>query len=288
MTSEQPDRDDETPEVATPPGEPADGDAGPAVSEGDEATGDARGADAPPPPTDDELPQRVEALLFVSDGGVDESALARALGVTRRRLERALDALADALRDGDRGVRLQRGPDGAQLVTAPEAATYVEYFLGLESARRLSTAALETLAIIAYRNPVTRGTIEAIRGVSSDGAIATLRARGLIADGGRAEGPGRPVLWVTTQRFLQHFGLERPQDLPPLPDDVELPSEPAGAQLALAPEVLHGDLARLAQVASATLARHPAPATAGEAAGADDGAPGVCDDPARVVADEPG
>jgi segregation and condensation protein B len=130
-------------------------------------------------------------------------------------------------------VRLQRGPDGAQLVTAPESAAHVEYFLGMEAARRLSTAALETLAIVAYRQPVTRGTIETIRGVSSDAAVATLRARGLIAEGGRAEGPGRPVLWVTTQRFLHHFGLERPSDLPPLPADIELPAEDAGAQLEL-------------------------------------------------------
>ncbi len=193
----------------------------------------ARESDAPPTPDEADLPARLEALLFVSDGAVEESALSRALGITRRRLDAALDALAEQLRDAERGVRLQRGPDGAQLVTAPEAAAYVEYFLGLEATRRLSTAALETLAIVAYRQPVTRGTIELIRGVSSDAAIATLRARGLVADGGRAEGPGRPVLWVTTQRFLQHFGLERPNDLPPLPADIELPAEEAGAQLGL-------------------------------------------------------
>jgi segregation and condensation protein B len=122
-------------------------------------------------------------------------------------------------------VRLQRGPEGAQLVTAPEAAPYVEYFLGLEAQRRLSNAALETLAIVAYRQPVTRATVEAVRGVNSDASIATLRARGLLDEGGRAPGPGRPTLFVTTQRFLEHFGLERPEDLPPLEDldDHDLP-----------------------------------------------------------------
>ncbi|MQA00451.1 MAG: SMC-Scp complex subunit ScpB [Dehalococcoidia bacterium] len=179
------------------------------------------------------MPSRIEALLFVSDAPVSEPALGRALGATPARLARGLEALASALRDGERGLRVQRGPEGVQLVTAPEAAAYIEHFLGLEASRRLSTAALETLAIVAYRQPVTRGTIETIRGVGSDAAVATLRARGLITDGGRAEGPGRPTLWVTTQRFLQHFGLERPDDLPPLPEDIELPPEEAGAQLAL-------------------------------------------------------
>ncbi|MBM3139741.1 MAG: SMC-Scp complex subunit ScpB [Chloroflexi bacterium] len=237
-----------------------------AATPDEQSPGAARPADAPPAPADDELPARAEALLFVSDGAVEESALARALGVTRRQLDRALDGLGVALRDGGRGVRLQRGPEGAQLVTAPEAAEHVEYFLGLEASRRLSTAALETLAIVAYRQPVTRGTIETIRGVSADAALATLRARGLIAEGGRAEGPGRPVLWVTTQRFLRHFGLERPSDLPPLPDDLELPGEPAAAQLPLEAEPT-GDVGALARAAESALA--------GRGAGREDAAGGA-------------
>jgi segregation and condensation protein B len=167
-----------------------------------------------PEPSAEELPALVEAVLFVSDGPVDEAALARALGVPRRALNAGLDTLAEAVRR--RGVRLQRGPEGAQLVTAPEAAAVVEHYLGLETGRRLSTAALETLAVVAYRQPVTRATIEAVRGVNSDASIATLRARDLIAEAGRTEGPGRPAIFVTTQRFLQHFGLERPEQLPGL------------------------------------------------------------------------
>lgn len=179
------------------------------------------------------LPQLLEALLFVADEPIAPSALGRALDLTPRQVRRGLDDLADTLREENRGVRLQQGPDGAQLVTAPEAASAVELFLGLEANRRLSNAALETLAIIAYRQPVTRHVIEQIRGVSSDGAVATLRARGLIEGIGRAPGPGRPLLFSTTQRFLEHFGLERPDELPPLPDDVELPPEEGGAQLTL-------------------------------------------------------
>ena len=179
------------------------------------------------------LPTLVEALLFVADQPIDANAIARALEVTPLRARRALDQLAESLRDNERGMRLQVGPDGAQLVTAPETATVVERFLGLEASRRLSNAALETLAIIAYRQPVTRHVVDQIRGVDSGGALATLRARNLIEAVGRAPGPGRPVLFSTTQRFLEHFGLEHAQDLPALPDDLELPPEDAGAQLAL-------------------------------------------------------
>ena len=191
---------------------------------------------------DGSLPQLLEALLFVADEPIAPSVLARALELTPRQVRRGLDDLADTLRDEHRGVRLQQGPDGTQLVTASEAATAVENFLGIEANRRLSNAALETLAIVAYRQPVTRSSIEAIRGVNSDGSVATLRARGLIEGVGRAPGPGRPLLFSTTQRFLEHFGLERPDDLPPLPEDVELLPEMDGAQLALEATV-HDELA---------------------------------------------
>jgi segregation and condensation protein B len=179
------------------------------------------------------LPAVLEALLFVADEPIAASVLARALERTSSQVRSGLDDLAEMLRDGQRGVRLQQGPDGAQLVTAPDVAASVEHFLGLEANRRLSSAALETLAIVAYRQPVTRHLIEQIRGVNSDGSVSTLRARGLIEGIGRAPGPGRPLLFATTQRFLEHFGLESPDELPPLPEDVELPPEMQGAQLAL-------------------------------------------------------
>lgn len=188
-----------------------------------------------PEPFEDleELPSLLEALLFVADHPVDANYLSRALEVSGTRIERALDTLAESLRESKRGIRLQRGPAGVQLVSAPEASAHVERFLGLEANRRLSTAALETLAIIAYRQPITRGQVDAVRGVSSDGAVATLRARELIEPAGHAAGPGRPMLFRTTQRFLEHFGLERPGQLPPLPDDIELPPAEIGAQLGL-------------------------------------------------------
>ena len=199
------------------------------------------------------LPLLLESLLFVADHPVEESYLARALDVTSTRIEKALDQLADALREGNRGIRLQRGPEGVALVTAPEAAPRIEHFLGLEASRKLSTAALETLAIIAYRQPITRGQIDTIRGVSSDGAVATLRARSLIAPAGYASGPGRPMLFQTTQRFLEHFGLERAGQLPPLPEEIDLPPGEIGEQLGLAEQDVVAALAAVEQEATAAI-----------------------------------
>ncbi|MCS7177855.1 MAG: SMC-Scp complex subunit ScpB [Anaerolineae bacterium] len=156
----------------------------------------------------------VEALLFVADEPVSVDRLARALETPLVEVEAALEELERALQE--RGLRLQRMGERVQLVTAPEAAPWVERFLGLGERRRLSQAALETLAIIAYRQPVSRPEIEAIRGVNCDSVLRTLLAAGLIEEAGRAPAPGRPILYVTTFAFLQHFGLTRPEDLPPL------------------------------------------------------------------------
>ena len=140
--------------------------------------------------------------------------LARSLGVKPEMVTEAIVALNEECRE--RGVRLQRTGSVVQMVTAPEVAPYVEQFLGLDEDRVLSQAALETLAIIAYRQPITRTAIEAIRGVNCERAVASLKARGLIAEVGRAHAQGRPYLFGTTFRFLEYFGLEKPDDLPPL------------------------------------------------------------------------
>lgn len=160
------------------------------------------------------LDARVEALLFVAEEPPTIAQLARALEVPPEAIEEALNLLQERLRE--RGLRLQRHRDRVQLVVAPEAAEDVRRFLGLNGGTRLSTAALETLAIIAYRQPITRAEIEAIRGVNCEGVLRTLLARGLIEEVGRAEGPGRPIRYGTTMLFLQHFGLRSLADLPPL------------------------------------------------------------------------
>lgn len=160
----------------------------------------------------------VETLLFVADGPVELARLERALEIDRAGVEQALSRLSETLRG--RGVRLQRKGEAVALVSAPEAATHVERFLGLAESGRLSTASLEALAIIAYRQPVTRMQIEAIRGVNADYAIKTLMARSLIQETGRLETVGRPVLFGTTFEFLQYFGLESLAQLPELPDEL--------------------------------------------------------------------
>ena len=160
----------------------------------------------------------IESLLFLSDRPVEVRQLQKILEVEPKVLETAINSLEEECRA--RGVRIQRKGHAVQMVTSPEAASVVEKFLGMESGAKLSTAALETLAITAYQQPITRARIEALRGVNSDRAVATLQARGLIAEVGRLEGPGRPVLFATTFEFLQHFGLQKLEDLPPLPAHV--------------------------------------------------------------------
>jgi len=165
-------------------------------------------------PEPEELLPILEAVLFVADAPIEVAALARTVNAPRQEVEERLEELAEACRD--RGVRLQRTGDLVQLVSAPQTAAYVERFLGLEHPP-LTNPSLETLAIIAYRQPMTRAGIESVRGVDCDGPIRTLMARGLIEEVGRAPVVGRPTLFGTTVRFLEYFGLEKPDDLPPLP-----------------------------------------------------------------------
>jgi len=167
------------------------------------------------PPAD--LVGAIESLLFVAEGPVAAAALAQALNCALTGVEAALVTLAARRRES--GIRVQCGGDGVQLISAPEFGPYVERFLGAAAEQRLSSAALETLAIVAYQQPVTRPAIEAIRGVNSERALATLRSRDLVAEIGRAESVGRPALFATTRRFLEYFGLERPDDLPSLTGD---------------------------------------------------------------------
>jgi segregation and condensation protein B len=157
---------------------------------------------------------KIEALLFVAPGAVGIGQLATALGVTNRTIEKALIELEQSYQA--RGVRLQRHGGRVQMTSAPEAAEAIETFLGLDATSRLSSAALEALAIVAYQQPVTRPQLDAIRGVNSDSVLKNLLHKGLIQEVGRAEGPGRPILYSTTPEFLGHFGLTSLEELPPL------------------------------------------------------------------------
>jgi segregation and condensation protein B len=185
---------------------------------------------APPAetPAEAELPILLESLLFVAPAPTPVGRLAQILGVAEELIEAALSQLADGYVEGNRGLRLLRKADRVHLTTAPQAASYIERFLGLDLSARLSQAALETLAVIAYRQPLTRVEIEALRGVGCDGVLRTLIARELVEPVGRLEQPGRPYQYGTTVQFLQYFGLESLDRLPPLPGSVpSLPAEQA-------------------------------------------------------------
>ncbi len=158
------------------------------------------------------LEARLEGLLYVSPSPVTVGHLANTLRVSNRMVTKALENLAALYQQ--RGLRLQFHQSEVQLTTAPELAADIERFLHLERVTRLTRAALEVLAIIAYQQPVTRPEIDSIRGVNSDSVLRTLLRHGMIEDVGRSDGPGRPILYKTTAEFLQHFGLTNLQELP--------------------------------------------------------------------------
>lgn len=164
--------------------------------------------------TQQQAAMALESLLFVAGRSLTRAELRKLLDLDEVLLTAALDYLAESLLQGGRGIRLQVLGEQVQLVTAPENARYVAALLGLPMTAKLTSAALETLAVISYRQPITRGQIEAIRGVNSDRALASLLQYGLVAEIGRAQTVGRPALFATTAEFLQLFGLTRLEELP--------------------------------------------------------------------------
>ena len=158
----------------------------------------------------------LEALFFVSDEPLTASVLAQALDLERRTVEGLCDRLASELEDRGSGLVLRNVAGGWRLYTHPDTAGVVERFVLSSRQARLTKAALETLAIVAYKQPVTRHQISAIRGVNSDGVLRALADRGLIEESGREETPGRPVLFGTTPGFLERLGLPSLASLPSL------------------------------------------------------------------------
>jgi len=156
----------------------------------------------------------VEAILFVSPEPITAAQISNLLELTPREVKNALEELESHYQG--RGIRLQYHKKKIQITSAPEAAPILENMLELETTSTLSQAALETLSIVAYQQPITRPQVDSIRGVNSDGVLRTLLNKGLIDDVGRAEGPGRPILYSTTTEFLKHFGLSSYEELPPL------------------------------------------------------------------------
>ncbi|TMD06468.1 MAG: SMC-Scp complex subunit ScpB [Chloroflexi bacterium] len=161
----------------------------------------------------DQLSRALEAILFSSNRALKVRELQQATEADRETVEGALEELGQAL--GERGLMLQRHKDEVQLVTRPEVAAYVRRALRPDVTGRLSAAAYETLAIVAYQQPVTRSRIEEIRGVSCESVLGNLELRDLVTEVGRGPGPGQPKLYGTTMRFLQVLGLSSVKDLPP-------------------------------------------------------------------------
>ncbi len=174
-------------------------------------------ADAEP----EDLAPALEALCYALGREVSIAEAAAILDRTPAAVIKAAGILAMELRG--RGLMLQRSPNSVQLVTRPEMAWAVQRALHPERPSRLSRAAMETLAIVAYRQPATKAVIEAIRGVDCEAVLEHLTERGLIDEIGRQETPGRPRLFGTTLRFLQLVGLERIEDLPPVSENVAIP-----------------------------------------------------------------
>ena len=196
---------------------------------------------------DPELRKALEAILLVVEEPVDPTTLAQVLEVPTERVVAALRALRAEYVDAGRGFVLREVGGGWRLYTDPGAAPYVERFVLAGRSGRLSQAALETLAIVAYKQPVTRAQISSIRGVDADGAVRSLVGRGLIEEVGRDPSPGQPLLYGTTPAFLERLGLDDVRDLPPLPTFSPTgppPPEPAPGQYKAARrelDVLDGD-----------------------------------------------
>ena len=156
----------------------------------------------------------IEAILFVSGDPVRVDVLAHAMNLTVSELEKALSELRDHLALENRGIQLNRSGEAVFLSICPKFAPQVELFLQPIQKQPLSQAVLETLSIIAYRQPVTKGDIEGVRGVKCDYSVQALINRGFIEECGRRETLGRPILYQTTDKFLQHFGIETLDELP--------------------------------------------------------------------------
>lgn len=182
------------------------------------------------PQDDAELKKAVEAILFITDGPITAARVASIVG------DKTIDRVAPAIQQIQReyeergsGVQVIEIAEGWQMATRPEHAPYVRQLYSEKMTMRLSTAALETLAIIAYKQPLTRAEVEEIRGVEVIAALETLLEKGLVRVVGRKESVGRPLLYGTTPEFLRQFGLRGVGDLPPLDSFQPPPPEPQGA-----------------------------------------------------------
>ena len=164
----------------------------------------------------EQLPAAIEAMLFVSDEPVSAIVLAKMFNENVEEIELALEQLKQTLEKDGRGIQLHEVAGGWRLYTHPAFHELIQKYVLSWDTRRMSSAALETLAIVAYAQPVTRAQVSEIRGVMSDTPLATLVERGYIREAGTLDTPGNPIIYVTTQTFLEKYGLRSVSDLPDL------------------------------------------------------------------------
>jgi len=162
----------------------------------------------------------LEAILFVAESPIPTKDLAQVLEMPAGEVEAMLEAIRSELIERGAGIILQRAAGGWRLYSHPDALPYLERYAATPVANRLSSAALETLAVVAYRQPIARNQVSEVRGVDSDSALRTLERKGLVEEVGRAPGPGTPVLYGTSDLFLERLGLHQLDELPPLADHV--------------------------------------------------------------------
>jgi segregation and condensation protein B len=170
----------------------------------------------------------LEAILFVAEAPVPASELAEVLEVPVPRVAELLEELSFSMEGRESGLVLREVAGGWRVFTRPEAYQYLERFASSATARKMSSAALETLAVVAYRQPVSRAQVAEIRGVDSDSALRTLERMGLVEERGRLSLPGNPVVYGTTGLFLERLGLQSLGQLPPLAEHVP-PAELVGS-----------------------------------------------------------
>ena len=182
----------------------------------------------------------LEAILFVAEEPVTAAELAEVTERPKTEIEDALTALADSL-GATRGIVLRNVAGGWRLYSNPDAHPYLERFASTDRANRLSPAALEALAVVAYKQPVSRGQVGEIRGVDSDHALKTLERRGMIVEIGKAPGPGQALLYGTTELFLERLGVPSLADLPPLADHVPPAQIVEALELPMRPETSSND-----------------------------------------------
>lgn len=160
----------------------------------------------------------IESLIFASSEPITVKTIGEIVGISEHTVKQIISDLIEEYRQNKRGIQINEVANGFQFCTHPECAPYIEKLQKVPRSVGLSQAAIETLAIVAYKQPITKAEVEALRGVSVESAVTTLVDKGLIEEAGRKDSPGRPIMYRTTKQFLKYFGLNDLDELPKIPE----------------------------------------------------------------------